>query len=305
MITDIPSAKEFSDAGVNLLYLAWDIAMDLVRGSDEKFTGAEFDEEMLEEYWQKSQTALGNALSLIQQAMELGIKGRIAAISPFILIATEHGKWSDVSFSDFRTVDATDLIRVHNAVSTPPLNDTFRTFFDDVRRKRNKLMHSVPKDAFEAGTLIRSVLMAAETLYGEMPWPQHCIHEEAQSRTSILDGGDGARNRVMHDIELALEYLKPAEAKRFLGFDIGRRAYICPTCWDVADHDFTDGLPRLAQLLTKSATETRVSCVVCGAISQVERAACGAEDCESNVLGDERMCLVCQHSNYVRPEPPP
>ncbi|MDP3750095.1 MAG: hypothetical protein Q8Q88_23975 [Phenylobacterium sp.] len=306
MITEIPTAKEFHDAGVNLLYLAWDIAMDLLRGSDGKYTGAELDEAMLEEYWQKSQIALGNALSLIQQSMELGIKGRITAISPFILISTEHSKWPtiDASFSDFRTIDAVDLTKVHNAVSTAPLDDTFRAFFDDIRRQRNKLMHSVPKDTFEPGTLIISVLTAAETLYNEMPWPERCIQQESQSRVSIIDGGETERNRVMNDIELALKYLKPAQAKRFLGFDKRRRAYLCPNCYATANRDYADDFPLLAQLRTKERSETTLDCKVCGISSVVERRDCKADECKANVLDDEGMCLFCQHDNFIRPATP-
>ncbi len=297
MITDIPTAQDFSDAGVNLLHLAWDIALDLVRWSDEKYTGAALDEDMLEEYWRKSQTALGNAFSLIQQAMELGIKGRIAAVSPFILISSEHSKWSDAPFSDFRTVDATDLVRVHNAVSAVGLDEAFRAFFDDVRRKRNKLMHSVPKDTFDAGTLIVSVLTAADALYGDTPWPQLCIRQEAESRISILDGGEGERNRVMNDFELALKYLKPAEAKRFLCFDKKRRAFICPTCFAAGESDYRDQFPLLAQLRSKTPAETMLDCIVCGSASVVTRADCGADGCKGNVLDEEGMCLLCQHNN--------
>lgn len=294
MITEIPTAQEFHDSGVNLLYLAWDIAMDLLRGSDEKYTGAELDEILLEEYWQKSQTALGNAFGLIQQSMELGIKGRIAAISAFILISQEHGKWPtfDVPFSDFRTIDAVDLIKVHNAVSTAALDDTFRAFFDDLRRTRNKLMHSVPKATFEPSTLIINVLTAAETLYNDRPWPKHCIEQEAKSRVSILDGGEGERNRVMNDVELALKHLRPAEAKRFFGFDKKRRAYVCPNCFAVSNRDFMDDWPKLAQLASKEPTETALHCVVCDSTSEAIRKTCD-HDCKGNVLDDEGMCLSC------------
>lgn len=295
MITEIPTDEEFHDAGVNLLYLAWSLAMDLIRGSEEKYTGAELDDDSLEEYWQKSQTALGNAFSLIQQAMELGIKARIAAVSPFVLIAAEHGKWGDAPFSDFRTIDATDLVRVHNAITTPPLDDRFKAFFDDVRRRRNRLMHSVPKDSFDARTLVVNVLTAAESLFGDTPWPQRCLALEDESRTTLLDGGENARNNVMGEIELVLDYLQPAETKRFFGLDKKGRLYLCPECFSAANKDFTDDFPALAQLESKAPGETSLRCAACGTVSPVERRACEAKACRGNVLNDEGMCLVCQH----------
>lgn len=294
MITEIPTHEEFSAAGVDLLHLAWSIATDLIRGSEEKFTGADLDEDSLEDYWQRSQTALRNAFSLIQQAMELGIKARIAAVSPYVLIATEHAKWGDAPFSDYRSIDATDLIRVHNAIGTPPLDDRFKTFFDDVRRRRNRLMHAVPKDSIDARTLVVNVLTAAEQLFGETPWPQRCIALEDESRTTVLDGGENTRNTVMDDVELALAYLKPAAAKRFFGLD-KRRRYLCPACYAAANRDWTDEFPLLAQLVSKDAGETRLRCAACGNVSEVERRPCEADGCKGDVLNDEEMCLLCQH----------
>lgn len=305
MITEIPTAQEFHDAGLNQLYLAWETATNLLRQANEKYTGSELDEVSLEEYWEKSRVTLGNAFSLIQQAMELGIKGRIAAVSPFILIAQEHRQWpmEDSPFSEFRTVDAVDLIRVHNAIATPPFDDHFRAFFDDVRRKRNRLMHSVPKDVFEPGTLILNVLKAAEALYGAKPWSQHCLELEAESRIRLYDGGDNVVNDVMSDVELALEHLQPAEAERFFGIK-KQRTYLCPSCYAKANRDYgAEDFPKMAQLRSKTPGETQLDCRLCGGTSTVERADCGNEDCKGNVLDDERMCLTCQHDNYVGPVP--
>lgn len=61
MITEIPSAQEFHDAGLNQLHLAWETATNLIRGANEKYTGSELDAVSLEEYWEKSQVTLGNA----------------------------------------------------------------------------------------------------------------------------------------------------------------------------------------------------------------------------------------------------
>lgn len=307
MITEIPTAQEFHKAGLNQLHLAWETATNLLRDAHEKYTGWELDEDSLEEYWEKSQVTLGNAFSLIQQAMELGIKGRIAAVSPFILVAQEHRQWpmEDASFSEFRTVDAVDLIRVHNAVANPPFDDNFRAFFDDVRRKRNRLMHSVPKDVFEPGALIINVLKAAEALYGEKRWSEHCLELEADNRIRLYDGGENVVNAVMGEMELALEYLKPAEAERFMGIK-KQRMYLCPSCYSQANRDWgAEDFPKLAQLHSKKPGETQLDCRLCGATNTVERTDCEAEECKGNVLDEERMCLTCQHSNYLKQVSPP
>jgi hypothetical protein len=140
MIIEIPTASEFHAAGLNQLYLAWQIAMQAVQeyedlddyiGPQEKpvesaetkafWESAEFKayrESASIEYWTKSQPALANAFGLIQQAMEMALKGRIASISPFLLISRDPKDWPKgvdtdaVPFSEFRTLDAADLVKL-------------------------------------------------------------------------------------------------------------------------------------------------------------------------------------------------
>src|SRR5581483_8957747 len=157
MITEIPTSSEFQSAGLNHLYLAWRIAMQAVQDYEEL-------EDMLDDddreaastgYWKKSQPALANAFGLIQQAMEMALKGRIAGISPFLLISRDPKDWPKgvetgaVPFSEFRTIDAADLMKVHNAVSREQLGEDFRMFWDNVRRDRNKILHSVSPRSFD------------------------------------------------------------------------------------------------------------------------------------------------------------
>jgi len=50
------------------------------------------------------------------------LKAKLVAISPFLLIAGNPSEWpkvldeTGVSFSDFRAIDAQDLIKVYNTV---------------------------------------------------------------------------------------------------------------------------------------------------------------------------------------------
>jgi hypothetical protein len=118
MIVDIPRPADFQTAGLNQIYLAWQIAMQSLQDYDEAIAyGAEDDAENRREYWTRSQPALANAYSLIQQGMELALKGRIAAVSPLLLIGNP-GDWpgraatEDVSFGELRTLDAADLLKV-------------------------------------------------------------------------------------------------------------------------------------------------------------------------------------------------
>jgi hypothetical protein len=307
MITEIPTSDEFYAAGLNQLYLAWHVAMQVTRDHEEAEEHADhFDEQEAKhaaaEYWTKSQPVLANAFGLIQQAMEMALKGRIAAISPFLLIARDPKDWPSkvdthaVPFSEFRTLDAADLVKVHNTFAATPLDSEFRAFWDNVRRDRNKLMHSVSAKTFEPADLIRSILTAAEALFSKVRWPQVLLNMEAEGALAAYGfTGDDDYNNVMAQIDLAVRSLTPAEVKRFFGYDKKRRGYVCPKCWRNANRDWQEDWPALAQLRSKSPSETRLHCILCNETVEAVRVDCIEDNCKGNVVHDG-TCLTCLSS---------
>jgi hypothetical protein len=303
MIKEIPTAPEFQAAGLNQLHLAWQIAMQSIQ--DREAVDGLVDEadraSASTEYWAKSQPALANAFGLIQQAMEMALKGRIASISPFLLIARDPKHWpkgvetGSVSFSEFRTLDAADLFTVHNAFLQVPLDERFRTFWDSVRRDRNKIMHSVLPKSFDPATLVRTILNAAQALFADVRWPQRLLDMESEGKYAAYGLGDGTHTGVMRQIEIAVRHLTPAENSQFFGYDVNRRSYVCPSCHDRADRDWHDSWPALAQFPSKSAGERALHCIVCDETVEVERIACTNSDCQGNVIKDG-MCLTCVSS---------
>ena len=119
MIVDVPIPGQFHTAGVNQLYLAWKIAIGTQQALTRIGAAAE-DREAADEYWHSVQPELANAYSLIQQAMEMALKGRIAAVSPFLLLSRDPREGlegvdtKDISFGEFHTINASDLLKVHN-----------------------------------------------------------------------------------------------------------------------------------------------------------------------------------------------
>lgn len=298
MITEIPTSAEFHAVGLNQLYLAWEIAMKAVRETDdyEQFISDASYEDDKAASWQKAQPALANAFALVQQAMEMALKGRIAKVSPYLLIARDPKDWpravekSDVPFSEFRTVDAADLLKVHNTFSDLPLDDTFRDFWEKVRRDRNKIMHSVAPQAFDPATIVRNILTVAETLFSEISWAERLIDIKFDNTDWFLD--DYSQNDAMWQIELAMRQLTPAECDRFFNFKPKQRAYQCPECRSKAETKNYDELPSLAQLLSKNKNETGLKCVFCNQHIKVERRNCNNSKCKGNVIFNN-MCLTC------------
>lgn len=298
MIIDVPTPSEYQTGGLNQLYLAWQIAMASLHEFDDALSyGAEDDADTRADYWRRSQPALANAYGLIQQAMELALKGRIAAISPLLLIG-DPADWTgkaaveDISFGEFRTLDAADLVKVHNSIATPPFDDAFKTFWDDLRRERNKIMHSTKPKNFDPADVVRAILTAASALFAERRWPAVLLEMEQEGRLAALGFNDNVQNHVMRQVEAALTHLTPGEAKRFLGFDTKKRAYMCPPCYFAANRDWQEEWPHLAQFPTKVKGATDLACIVCDTVTVVERTPCKEETCKGDVIAEE-ICLTC------------
>ncbi|RSV39939.1 hypothetical protein CA234_13050 [Sphingomonas sp. ABOLE] len=300
MIIDVPSPHDFQAAGLSQLYLAWQIAMHSVQDYESATAqkGSQpIEQREVEEFWRRSQPALANAFSLVQQGMELALKGRIAAVSPFLLLG-DPADWpknsvnSDVSFGDFRTIDAKDLSKVHNCVCPSPLDEQFRNFWDQVRRDRNRIMHSVTVNSFDPALLVRTILTAACELFAETPWQHRLAEMVADGRYEAFGYDKDTHNMVLSQLDIAVRHLTPAEAQHFFGFDKRRRAYVCPHCYRASNRDWQVTWPKLAQLTDKTHQAKSLGCFVCGETTQVERVPCHSPECLGDVIGEE-ICLTC------------
>lgn len=344
MIVEIPDAADFSRASINLLNLAWQVAfgsldafensnvihpLDLpsrqllrddgsiveIGGPDLSFTPEQRAAAELE-YWRRSQPALGNALSLIQQAIELAFKGRIATVSPFLLIvrdardfprgSTEH----DIPFSAFRTLDAADLMRVHNSVCSDRLSDDFGIRWDQIRRQRNALIHSVaPKtDLLHPLSLIENLLAVSKTMHGDKSWFRHRLDYALNDEIEAAYEPDPPQRygSVLVEFSTVIAYLGPRRLREHFGLDCRARSYICVHCMADCDGEtwYSSDPGRHAQLAPRGPRSTNVRCGVCGRSARVMREACGYPQCKSNVLSCEAgsfgICLLCGEG---RPEP--
>lgn len=326
MINDIPSGDEFTASALAVLHLAWDVAVGAVADFEQsavmfdddsddwkELSGAERDraETM---FLVSSQTSLANALTLIQQGVELALKGRIAAVSPWLLIVRDPRDFprgsqkEDVSFSAFRTVDAVDLLKIHDTVCPQRMPLDFGQFWDDLRQRRNAVMHSGKSHTLVTpSSLLETILRVNSTLLGGESWPKRRVAHHAFDfgnsfpvGAARLEDGFGP-TAVLSEIDAAVRNLPNAEVKRYLRFDKGKRAYRCPKCEGVIDQEHfvnhEDGVPRLAQLISRSPTCSTIRCVACDQTSKVTRTPCRGSKCRSNVLSDEPdsegQCLVC------------
>lgn len=92
MITNVPTADEFIERADALLHLSYSIVSKLYDNQREDGRHCA-EEEDLREYWDRCAPSLANALALLQQAHELYLKGRVAEVSPYFLLARDPQQW--------------------------------------------------------------------------------------------------------------------------------------------------------------------------------------------------------------------
>lgn len=307
MITDIPTADDLKRAAVDLLVMAWETALESIRAPKRsQMSEWDADGSVRADYDAARQPVLRHAHVWIHQAQELGLKSRIAEVSPYILLIGDPRTWprpdreGRTSFSDFRTIDAADLIRVHDTVCPKKLPADFVRQFKESQRNRNKIVHlgghGIAADARE---VILRVLDATQILFPERRWASYLMGAAFDQGEAII-ASDGVEWGLLADFSLVVEILTPAELRRHFGFETKRRGYICLSC-SAEERDHQDP-SRFAQLVVNDGDQ--LFCPICTETHTVLREKCGKPGCRSTVLwaSDYKVgtCLTCSHRDVVK-----
>jgi len=306
VIANIPTPDDFYTTGKELLAFSWNIVAELLVNLDEaEYYGVD-SSEISEEYWSLSQRQLATALAIMQQGVEFLIKGRICETSPFLLISDSPSKWpspyngNSIEFSKFRTIDAQDLIRVHDTFASKCFDDNFTSLFNELREKRNTIMHSINISLdVQFGEIIDALLYMHKTLFPNECWAAVRRESLQRSPNTELGSNDYISNEVCRELSIIIKLLPPAKVKEYFKVDKKRRAYICPECHYEANHDADDFNYKLAQLTSNSNDCTNLYCPVCNKKHEVSRLDCSKEydpECPGNVISDVyNICLTCGH----------
>jgi len=303
MITEVPTGSDFRQSGVGFLNLAWESAITLALELDEMEV-EEWDSEgaVTDEYWQAGQRPLATAIALAQQGVELLLKARIADVSPYLLVSGNPRDWpkgcdtSDLPFSEFRTLDAQDLVRAHDAVTNQRLPDDFKRQYEAFRRMRNTIFHTVNKTLrITTEDVIRLILETTEVLIQPRRWI--ALRREFLNASPVAVGSyagqDVAIASLNRELPKVVELLKPAELRRFFAFEKRQRSYVCYNCCSALRDYWTEDV-MLAQLSPNTPTSTSLHCIACDENTTVVRRPCTQAGCRSNVIeAEDGVCLVC------------
>lgn len=301
MIKDIPTSEEFYSAAKAQFDFSWDIVVSFLLILEEAKDYADVEEDDEKAFWETARQRILTSLIIAQQGVELAIKGKLVAISPYLLISGNHSDWpkdrdgTGVSFSDFRAIDAQDLVRVHDMVHEKKLDLGFSILFEKLRKLRNKAMHTVDKGLnVSAKDLVIILLDVHEYLYtGEnfVSTRREFLNESAA--THVYFDTDHIKSLVAKEFLTVFNFLKPAEALRFFKIDRNKRLYLCPEC-KYESENYGSIEPRYAVLRPNEPDSEHLFCFVCDSLHSVERKDCPREECPGNVISAEYdVCCTC------------
>ncbi|WP_413657879.1 hypothetical protein [Paraburkholderia phenoliruptrix] len=303
MVVNVPTPEDFYTSGKELLNFAWDAtATLLVELDNADFYGIEESDmaEVSTKYWAASKRTLTTALTVIQQAVELVIKGRIAEVSPYLLISDAPARWPSpyeaqpVDFERFRTIDAQDLVKVHDTFAPAQFEPKFIEKLRHLREIRNIVMHSVGKNvSVQVAEVVESALFMHKSLFPGERWFSVRREFLRGGPYAALGAAQYATNNACREANIVKRLLLPRQVETYLGVDKKQRAYFCPVCLDDADTD-AEVLPVLAVLRPNNREAAEVYCPVCNDVCPIERAEHRQSGCEGNLVSAETgQCLVC------------
>jgi hypothetical protein len=305
MITGIPNRKDFEEQGLTLLNLAWDTISDLLlQIADANERCGPITEDEKKRHLIAPQRKLAIATALLQQGAEFMVKAAIADYSPFLLISGTPSTWprrsdkEDVEFPEFKTADATDLIKIHDTVATTRFSPEFSQMFSELRRVRNSIFHTVDKKlSFSSKHILESVLRISGETVGTRKW-MDIRYEYLESIPSIGGFREDSLGRLSREFVEMTALLDARTLGEHFGFNKKQRQYICPRCTEANQV----GYARTAQLDPNSPASNALYCPVCRSHQTVIRQRCKREDCKGNVLDadpyHERVCLTCYEDNF-------
>ncbi|MDF1830636.1 hypothetical protein [Cycloclasticus pugetii] len=301
MIKDIPTSEEFDSAAKAQFDFAWDIVISFLLTLEEAKGYSEVDEDDEKAFWETARQRILTSLIIAQQGVELAIKGKLVAISPYLLISGNHSDWpkdndgTGISFSEFRAIDAQDLVKVHDTVHEEKLDSGFSVLFERLRKLRNKAMHTVDKELnVSAEDVVLILLDVHEYLYANENWVatrRDFLNNSAA--THVFFDTDHVEGLVAKEFLTVFNFLKPAETTRFFKIDRKQRLYLCPECkYESEKYDSIE--PKYAVLRPNESDSEYLFCFVCDSLHPVERKDCSQDECPGNVISVEYdVCCTC------------
>jgi hypothetical protein len=230
-------------------------------------------------------------------------------VSPFLLLLGADVKaWAkpNADFTDFRTLDAIDLVRVVNAVCTQPVSEQFATQFDNIRRGRNKIQHlGYFRNKIDPLATLDILVDQWLELHPSKNWLAELRSVVSSEHRDLLrDDRFTATTSVLNMVASLTSMLTNNQRRKLLGVPLRARMFNCWKChYEASFDDFGDGLDGFETAYLK-ANGSSIHCVNCEADSKVRRGKCDDPECGCDIIvvdDNGEFCAYCGESqNQLR-----
>jgi len=318
VIENVPSADELRSISLRLYFKAWADTVEIITEWEQYgsylLDKAEGEDDSHTDEWQAyikaAQSDLQAIYTLIQQSQEIGLKATICEVSPFLLLKRTDvrpidpvkGVWD---FTDFPTIDASELARVHNIFYPTSLSKEFQTQYEEIRRNRNKISHlGIYRERIDPRAIIEILRRDYDELYQGRRWMEDRLHFATLHRWAGYGHGDfNERTALFNELWLLLPRLSDEQFKWIMGHDRAEPRYICHHC--ARDANLGTGEPYDNDVPTAYPEDNlAVKCVICNKRYAMKPAKCSRESCRCEFQSAEDeydgQCMECGSTEQDR-----
>lgn len=295
MIKNLPSEEGLRTAALRSYFRAWDSIITGIIDFGQTYSEIEpfnadagdgWDEER-QAYVDAWQPELHAAQALLQNANELALKSRIAAVSPYLLLLNADLRFSsiaqDVDFSELRTLDAVDLPRAVNTLTSTPVNAAYVERYGELRSSRNKYEHlgdtNTPLDPVK---LLTSMAQTYFDLWPNRMWLKDRNEAGEFSRRGFFSDKNWSHTQeTLHCFEYDREYIPNSLFKRIFGTKKSDVKFACPDC--MSDWAVTRWGPAASEVRVAyyDSEAKSMHCLVCDKSFAANQNTCLSEHCSS------------------------
>ena len=301
MIKNIPQDIEFEQLALDCITKSFEMLYSI--GWDYKNLTTDVNEE---EYWKHNDITVRTSLIVLFQGVEYLMKMKITEKSALLLIENNRSDWStipgkrDKNFDELITISGENLLSVFCAITNDNFKlDEFAPKFEELRKKRNKLVHSTGVNGLDYKYIIKEILFILSIFYFDEKWIE-LLREKFVSEPTFGHWDSDVELASYHQtLDFVKHSLTKSEINKYIPYDIKSRRYFCPYCtyWLTKEEE-----PEVKWgfLTPNTADSTKIHCLVCDKEHDVSRDQCQPEDpedeCKGNVLSNEyidKQCLTC------------
>lgn len=301
MIKDVPKVVGLKNSGKELLDLAWRMVVDILRMTNEDFYDG-LTTAQKNAFWKNARREFLTAHTLVVQGIELIIKSKIAAVSPFLLLENISRTEDNEPFSKCKTIQESSLITYFNKISDKPISSTFSKRFSKMLDLRNEIIHletaeykNVAGIKELAAKILVDVMDTSRILLGER-WLD--VREKYLETSVSIFGDDGlnVRGLLCNEYKAAYEALSKKQVGSCFHHNKTAKKYYCVNCFVASGAKQAWEFEEFKFAVIDPKDNSKVYCPVCDSHYDFSKYKCVTNYCRG-AIHSVGFCLCCLDEN--------